>query len=176
MDRGDYREALRRIGIMATLGEFDPRVAGTLPIGLEVPTSDVDVLCHAPDPNRFTAVVWAAYHDEANFSVRRWIADDRPVVASFTAHGWPFQVFGQAKPVSEQNGWRHLLVERRFLELGGPAFRAAVAGERTRGAKTESAFASVLRLDGDPYRTLLDLELSSDASLLDYLAKAGFTV
>jgi hypothetical protein len=96
------------------------------------------------------------------------------VIASFIAHGWPFQVFGQKKRVDEQNGWRHLIAERRLLRLGGPTFRAAVMHERSRGAKTEPAFATVLRLKGDPYLALLDLGRCDDGRLNDLLVRAGF--
>lgn len=174
MARPDYREALRRTGIIIALAEFDPRVAGTPPLGLDLPTSDIDVLCHAPDPNTFAAVVWNTFSDEANFAIRRWVAADRPVIASFTAHGWLFEVFGQARPVSEQNGWRHFVVERRLLAFGGPAFRAAIVSARTQGMKTEPAFSAVLRLAGDPYRAVAELGQRDDASLMHLLAAAGF--
>jgi hypothetical protein len=174
MERPDYREALRRSEIMTALADFDPHVAGTLPLGLDLPSSDIDVLCCAFDPDAFAAVLWAAFSGEANFSIRRRIEADRPVIASFTAHGWMFQVFGQAMPVCEQNGWRHLRVEQRLLDLGGPAFRAAVMRERSGGMKTEPAFAAVLRLKGDPYRALLDLEGCADESLIRLLEGAGF--
>lgn len=174
MERLNYREALRRSGIMAVLAEFDPHIAGTPPLGLDLPTSDLDILCCAADPEAFTAAIWTSFSVEADFSIKQWIAADRPVIASFNAHGWKFQVFGQAKPVSEQNGWRHLLVERRFLDLGGPALRDALIRERAAGMKTEPAFAKVLRLEGDPYRALLDLEQEGDEVLLKLLAETGF--
>jgi hypothetical protein len=159
---------------MTVLAEFDPRVAGTPPLGLDLPASAIDVLCHASDPDAFAAVLGAAFGNRASFAIRRRSGVDRPVIAAFTAYGWTFQIFGQAKPVSEQDGWRHLLVERRLLALGGPALRAAVMRERSGGTKTEPAFAAVLRLGGDPYRALLDLEGCADESLIALLARAGF--
>ena len=84
------------------------------------------------------------------------------------------QIFGQAKPVKRQNGWRHLLVECRLLTLGGAAFRTAIARERASGMKTEPAFAIVLRPTGDPYRALLDLERTDDGPPSDLLKAAGF--
>jgi hypothetical protein len=76
--------------------------------------------------------------------------------------------------VSEQNGWRHFLAERRLLKLGGATLRAAVMNERARGAKTEPAFAAVLKLTGDPYLAVLDLEPCDDTYLSDILVRAGF--
>jgi hypothetical protein len=159
---------------MSTLAEFDPHLAGTLPLDVDLPTSDLDILCHATDPEAFAIALWAAFSGETGFSLRQWIISDRPVIASFVAHGWPFQVFGQKKPVREQNGWRHFLAERRLLRLGGATFRAAILRERARGAKTEPAFAAVLRLKGDPYLAILDLERCDDGQLSHLLARAGF--
>jgi hypothetical protein len=171
--RPHHCEAIRRAGITSVLGEYDPHVAGTAPLGLAVPASDLDVLCHASDPITFAAALWGAFSNEAGFS-HQWIIADRPVVASFHAHGWRFQIFGQGQPVREQTAWRHFLIERRLLELGGPMFRAAVIRERTKGMKTEPVFAAVLRLDGDPYATLLDLQDHTDEDLIDFLKAAGF--
>ena len=142
MKRPHYREALRRVGAMTALAGFDPHLAGTLQLGLNLPTSDLDILCHAAEPDIFAVALWVAFSGEKDFSLRQWIVGDRPVIASFSAHGWPFQVFGQKKPVRKQNGWRHFLVERRLLRLGGTTFRAAIMRERVLGTKTEPAFAS----------------------------------
>jgi hypothetical protein len=174
MERPHYREAMRRLGVMSALAAFDPHLAGTLPLRVNLPTSDLDILCHAVEPDQFAATLWETFSGETDFSLRQWIGADRPVVASFVAHGWPFQVFGQKKPVREQNGWRHFLAECRLLKLGGPAFRAAVMRERALGAKTEAAFAAVLKLQGDPFLAILDLECCDDTCLSDLLVGAGF--
>jgi hypothetical protein len=71
--------------------------------------------------------------------------------------------------------WRHLIVERRLLALGGRGFRTAVLALRQRGMKTEPAFAASLGLKGDPYLALLDLREQSDQSLISVLLAAGFS-
>lgn len=152
------------------MARFDPHVAGTVPLALDLPTSDIDILCHAPDPHAFTATVWAAFSDFAGFAIWQWIGADRPVVASFEAEGWAFELFGQVRPVTEQVGWRHFLIEKRLLELGGGGFRAAIMNRRRSGMKTESAFAEVLNLSGNPYQALLDIETWSNDALTRLLA------
>lgn len=171
--RPDYREALRLSGLMATLAPFDPHVAGTPPLGLDVATSDIDVLCHAPDALAFAEAVWAACADAERVTMRQWTGSGRPVIASFFVHGWQFELFGASEPVAEQAGWRHFCVERRLLALGGEGFRAAVMALRVAGAKTEPAFAAVLGLAGDPYAALLGLETQDDAHLAAVLARCG---
>lgn len=98
---------------------------------------------------------------------------DRPVIASFSVAGVPFEIFGQARPVREQDGWRHFSVEKRLLRLGGEDLREAVMNARRQGAKTEPAFAWVLGLKGDPYRAMLDLAELDDAGLLEVLKVKG---
>ncbi len=174
MGRPSYSDALAQTAILETLGPFDPHVAGTPPLGLDLPGSDIDILCHAPDLPAFAQHVWEAVHERDGFAIRQWIADGRPVVASFQAEGWRFEIFGQALPVEQQWGWRHFRVEQRLLVLGGTALRKAVMHIRCRGAKTEPAFAEALRLPGDPYQALLQLSHQPDSALASCLAEAGF--
>ncbi|MFO6431650.1 DUF4269 domain-containing protein [Erythrobacter sp. W302b] len=67
--------------------------------------------------------------------------------------------------VPEQVGWRHFLIEKRLLELGGDGFRSAIKNRRRCGMKTEPAFAEILNLRGDPYQALLDIESWSNDAL-----------
>lgn len=169
-----YRHAIDRLKVMDILRQHDPHVAGTPPLGIDVTGSDIDILCHAPDAGAFAQRVWLAFGDEADFSLRQWAGDERPVIASFDAHGWAFELFGHTSPVSMQRGWRHFEVERRLLALGGAPFRQSVMDGRRRGAKTEPAFADALRLEGDPYAALLDIHSCDDEQLARLLAGSGF--
>ncbi|KHL25965.1 phage capsid protein [Croceibacterium mercuriale] len=175
MDRSHYLEALERTGVLPKLAEFYPHVVGTPPLGLDLPTSDIDVVCFAPDADAFTCVVWNTFGTQAKFRMWQKIKLDRPVVASFSAAGWTIELFGQASPILEQYGWRHFLVEQRLLTLGGEIFRAAVMAWRNKGMKTEPAFAAVLGLHGDPYQALLNLEGCSDMELTALLKDQGFS-
>jgi hypothetical protein len=171
-----YLEALQRLDLLAALARFDPHVAGTPPLGLDLPGSDIDVLCHVLDVDAFTRTVWDFASNHERFAIHQWTGDARPVVASFQAHGWPIEIFGASRPVVQQAGWRHFTVERRLLVLGGDAIRAAVMERRRGGLKTEPAFAAVLGLAGDPYSTLLDVEARTDADLVRLLNGRGFAV
>ncbi|MET0241758.1 MAG: DUF4269 domain-containing protein [Sphingobium sp.] len=164
-----YEAALQSAGILAVLAQFDPHVAGTPPLGLDMPGSDIDILCHAPDAGAFARAVWAAFAEHAGFAMHQWTSSVRPVIASFRAEGWEFEIFGDAVPVREQAGWRHFMVERRLLALGGEGFRTAVMQARSTGMKTEPAVAAVLGLGGDPYAALLMIEDWEDERLIALL-------
>ena len=172
MGRAGYREAVDRADILSALSEFDPHIAGTPPLNLDVPTSDIDILCHAPDPDRFASAIWNAFGSRPKFRMWQWSGTERPVLATFEAHEWDFEIFGHAKPVAEQAGWRHFVMERRLLALGGQRLASAVMAFRRNGLKTEPAFAAALQLAGDPYETLLDMEDWTDDALSMSIGRA----
>ena len=168
-----YLEAVDRLDILGTLSAFCPRVAGAPPLSLDLPGSDIEILCHALIPYTFAAVLSTAFSDRSDFSMRQWVNAERPVIASFKAEDWQFGIFGQARPVAEQQGWRHFLVEQRLLAIGGPWLRTAVMARRREDAKTEPAFAAALDLQGDPYQALLELENWPDRALAEPIATAS---
>jgi hypothetical protein len=51
--RMTYTSAVDSSAVLELLRPFDPRIVGTLPLGVAVPGSDIDIVCHAPDPNAF---------------------------------------------------------------------------------------------------------------------------
>ncbi|MBB3289456.1 MULTISPECIES: DUF4269 domain-containing protein [Rhizobium] len=175
MTRPRFTDALSRIKLLEILAPFDPHVAGTPPLGIDLPTSDIDVLCYAPDPHVFTRAVWDAYSTCDEFSVRQWTGRENPIIASFAAADWTFELFGQALPVPEQHGWKHFQVEHRLLRIGGSRFRAAVMQLRADGMKTEPAFAASLGIEAsNPYETLFDMAGWSDEALAALLREHGF--
>ncbi len=70
---GTTRSAVTNSAVMERLKPFDPRVVGTLPLDLAVPGSDIDVVCHAFDPDAFAEIIWTHYRSAADFALYRWI-------------------------------------------------------------------------------------------------------
>lgn len=151
--------------ICAALAPFDPRTIGTPPLGLDVPGSDIDIACHAPDPDAFGAYVVHRFGREPGYAIRRWRGDGASVICRFERRGWPIEIFGAPEAVAAQTGYRHFAIESRLLALGGKTLHAAVRAARMGGLKTEPAFAAVLGLTGDPYTALLALEPLDDRDL-----------
>ncbi|MGF6310728.1 hypothetical protein ABIB82_004919 [Bradyrhizobium sp. i1.8.4] len=170
MTVGHYASAVTNSAVMERLEPFDPRIVGTLPLDLAVPGSDIDIVCHASDPNAFADIVWTHYQSAGDFVLYRWTSGTRPVVARFVWDGWPFELFGDQCPVEQQSGWIHFEVERRLLALDDGRLRRAVGKSRAGGLKTEPAFAAALGIPGDPYRGLLELAAETDAELRARLA------
>ncbi len=168
-----WQHALAECGLMERLASFDPRIAGTLPLGVSIATSDIDILCHAPEPNAVGAVLWRWAEPHRTLSIRRWTFGARPLIATFKVAGWPVEVFASPVPVDEQEGWRHFIAEQRLLGIGGAALRKRVVALRQSGSKTEPAFAQALGLSGDPYAALYALADATDTTLQAVVMAAG---
>ena len=170
MTASSYQDAIRRTGILDLLAPFDPHVVGTLPLGIALPDSDIDIVCHAANPGALAEPIWTAFSTIEGFALYRWSAKGRPLVAKFEAEGWPFEIFASNQLVSDQPGFQHFKVEQRLLDLGGFVLRDQIMTLRIQGVKTEPAFATVLGLDGDPYAALSALYDRSDQDLMDIIA------
>ena len=165
---------LAELDLWATLRDFDPVLAGTVPLALDVATSDLDVICEVPLTEHivFEQLLRNHYGDLPGFQVRRTRSRGREsLVSNFWYAGMPIELFGQAQPTMQQYAFRHLVVEHAILQIGGEAWRAAVLHLKQQGLKTEPAFASLLGLPGDPYEALLLLEGQSTADLAGRLSQ-----
>lgn len=174
MNRCSYIDAVKATDILRRLAAFQPHIAGTPPLGVDTETSDIDILCHAADADLFAETVWALFSGEDDFRMWQWTGNGWPLLASFRAHQWEFEIFGGREPVERQVGWRHYDAERRLLALGGLPFRQAVQKARASGLKTEPAFWSALAQNGDAYKGMFELCEWPDARLRQMLAEAGF--
>ncbi|KZD25738.1 DUF4269 domain-containing protein [Tardiphaga robiniae] len=116
-ERPTYQEALRRIGLLGILEPFDPHVVGTLPLDVARSNSDIDIVCCAANLSAAAGLIWKHFGETESFAIYQWSAKGRPVIATFEAYGWPFEIFVSSTPVQDQPGWRHFEVEKRLLIL-----------------------------------------------------------
>lgn len=148
--------AIRKSGVFNLLQPYGPVLAGTLPLDLFTPTSDLDILCFAPDPLAFFDFAKSALGHFDKFRIYQVIINgEEAIIVNFSFGGFAFEVFAQKIPVKEQTAYRHLLIEHQILQEKGEAFREKVMELKSKGVKTEPAFAYVLQLKGDPYEALL---------------------
>ncbi|MHA6532322.1 DUF4269 domain-containing protein [Paenibacillus sp. BAC0078] len=147
---------LRELRIMELLEEYHPLLVGTVPLGIQVEGSDLDIICEVHDSGRFSAEASRFFgHWKGYSAVTRTVRGFLRTKVNFVAGGWPVELFGQPLATEKQNGYVHLLVEDRILNLLGPGFRQEVILLKSKGMKTEPAFAKLLGLAGDPYEALL---------------------
>jgi hypothetical protein len=153
--------ALTSHDIPGKLAAFDPVLAGTIPIGIDVATSDLDMICYWADKNAFADTLQRCFGEYRGFLLTEMaVRGEEAVVVSFEADGFAVEIFGQNIPVRQQNAYRHLLIEHRILNEKGKTFRQQIIQLKQQGYKTEPAFALLLGLDtDDPYSALLAFEV-----------------
>lgn len=149
---------IESLGLWRDLAAFTPALAGTVPLGVDIEGSDLDVICRADDLGEFTERVTALYGAQECFRTKRYPARGvESVVAGFRHCGWEFELFAQPVPVARQYACLHLIAEAHLLEGAGPGARDAVRALKRAGRKTEPAFAEHFGLAGDPYEALAEL-------------------
>ncbi|WP_242517760.1 DUF4269 domain-containing protein [Halobacillus sp. GSS1] len=149
-------EAIERLGILNQYRSFQPVLCGTVPIGVYVENSDLDIIMEAYHLPLLEQSFIKDYGRMERFQLQRKMIRDRKVVkVNFYYRNFMFEVFAQPQPVSEQNAYLHMIIEEELLRTI-PGLREEVLVWRRKGMKTEAAFCHVLGISGDPYRGLLE--------------------
>lgn len=137
----------------------NPILVGTIPIGIDIASSDLDIICHVTDFARFGRELTKNYSQlVSNFTCSsRTVNNVDRTVARFQYKGWEFEIFAQPIPSPKQNGYRHMIVEYKLLKRLGETARQGIIELKRSGYKTEPAFAKLLHITGDPYEELLKM-------------------
>jgi hypothetical protein len=168
--RGNQRQrrayrALERLQVLHVLRDYTPVLVGTVPIAIDIAGSDLDVICEVYELDVFERLVVRAFGQQKGFRLKRKRINDLPVVVANFEAEFPIEIFGQPRPVREQNAYRHMDVQARLLALGGDQARREIVRLKRAGLKTEPAFARYFGLQGDPFQTLLELSLLDEQEL-----------
>lgn len=168
-------QALRSLGLFDHLSEYRPLLAGTIPLGIDVVSSDLDICCEVYEPLSFVQTVSSRYSYLPEFYVDSNPTPHLSTIIRFSYQKWPVELFGQPLPAIKQHAYRHMIIEHRILQLANVAFREEIKALKQRGVKTEPAFTQLLDLPGDPYQAVLDLENYSDEQLWKLLSSRGYS-
>lgn len=158
--------AVDKLQLLQVLCGTSPVIAGTIPLDIDIESSDIDILLHTRNLSQIGSLVQHTYGDRLDFSgEHKRINGEETYIARFRAEGFPIEIFAQNKPVTRQHAYLHMDVEFRLLQIGGQAARTAIRDLKRRGMKTEPAFAEYFALTGDPYHVLLRLASLDDNAL-----------
>lgn len=150
-----YR-TISRLNIMDDLKEFTPILCGTIPIGIDIEGSDLDIITEVHDFMYFEKLIRSFYGSQNDFNISRSFVRDVPVItANFNFEEFEIEIFAQAIPVQKQNAYLHMLIEHSIMKQF-PNIRNEVIKLKKQGYKTEPAFCMVLGLTGDPYDSLIE--------------------
>ncbi|NMM47793.1 DUF4269 domain-containing protein [Marinigracilibium pacificum] len=148
---------LLELDIFDDLEPYSPVLTGTVPLDIDLPESDLDIICYVTDLDIFYQMLIYKYGDQDNFNIKSSVINGvESIIASFYYEDFPIEIFGQNMPVYQQNAFKHMLAEYYILNEKGSEFKEEVVKLKSIGYKTEPAFAELLSLEGDPYVALLD--------------------
>lgn len=151
---------LDKYGIWDILQPYDPILVGTYPLDIQVKSSDLDIVCYAPDLKAFEQFLKEKFSGESNFTLMEKTIIGRPsIIAGFRLEGFEMEIFGQSISTRKQMGYLHLVKEYEILQKKGYQFKEQVIELKKQGYKTEPAFARLLGIEGDPYQGLLEYRI-----------------
>lgn len=142
------------------LQDFTPVLAGTIPLEINIYSSDLDIVCYWQDKQTFKDTVSQYFSSFENYNLRETdINGHASVIANFVIEDFEIEIFGQNIPVTGQYGYRHMIIEYDILQQKGSDFKNSIIKLKKQGYKTEPAFALLLGLKCDnPYEALLHYE------------------
>jgi len=152
-------KALKELGVFEKLKSFSPLLTGTIPIEIDLPESDLDIICECGNHDEFTNLIIELFGQYKDFKIHSHEKYGlKSTVCQFWFNNFEIEIFGQNRATENQNAYRHMLVEHKILQEKGAAFRVEIIALKAKGLKTEPAFAELLKLEGNPYEALLKLE------------------
>lgn len=152
---------LVELSLFKDLDTYSPILTGTIPIGIDIPSSDLDIICQCSDHEAFTNEITTLYAQKDQFQIRtNTINELISTIASFRVDGFEIEIFGQDCPTVQQNAYKHMMVEHAILNKKGDPFREEIIQLKKSGLKTEPAFVQLLGLDGNPYEALLKMKIT----------------
>lgn len=165
-----YR-SLTKLSILDSLSQYDATLVSTVCNDIDIPGSDLDIICYTPDFTQFQEHATKLFSSMPAFTIHTHESEPPALVVQFHTDEFEFEIFAQSIPVSQQNAFRHMLQTNRVLNVGGERWRQAIRHLKLSGLKTEPAVAQLLHLTGDPYQAILALETVSDAELVTLIQK-----
>ncbi len=130
--------AMKDIKIMEVLKQYNPILAGTIPIDIDVESSDLDIICEVHDFEKFIEIIVKEFEglykfcikiESENYSVR--------TVCNFEYDEFIFEIFAQPVQTIHQNAYKHMVVENRIFKMAGKKAWEIIKNLKRKGYKTE---------------------------------------
>jgi len=164
---------LKKIKLFDKLREYNPLLAGTIPINIDLPESDLDIICEVYDFALFRQKIHHYFSDYDSFS--DYTGGSINYVAQFNIQNQAIEIYAESNPTHLQYAYIHMQIESKILNLLGETFRKQIIQLKTDGLKTEPAFGKLLGLQ-EPYSELIALAEMSNNKLKDFLKINKFNV
>lgn len=149
-------QVLENSQIFQKLKLYNPILAGTFPIGINIDGSDLDIILETRNLETLKKLLISEFQDQEQFSIDLIeINEVKPLVCKFQLEEFPVEIFAQNQPTYLQNAYLHMIKEFEILEKENHEFRRKIIELKKLGLKTEPAFAKLLGLSKNPYVELL---------------------
>jgi hypothetical protein len=111
--------------IMEKLSTYTPIFVGTIPVNIDIETSDIDIICHVRDKNQFIETLFSYFQNMKRFKVTINTTFNS-IKANFYIEDFEFEIFGQELESFQQNAYQHMIIEHRVLIEKGEKFRQEI--------------------------------------------------
>lgn len=150
----DCTSLLKDHKVLEILSEFSPEFVGSIPIGVDLPHSDIDIICELKPS---ILKVLESFSSYPGFQLSEKVLGQVPsIICRFRLGSEKVEIVAQNLLPQKQISYLHMVIEEKILNEKGETFRLSVLEKKKEGKNTESAFAELLGLEGDPYSSLLE--------------------
>lgn len=154
-------QILSKYHLFEKLKEYSPVLAGTIPIEIDIEGSDLDIICEVDmrfEEDFLADLMKSKYiPNHKEIKVNHLVLDgEKCITLNFMLEEFPIEIFGQNKPSTDQNAYRHMIAEYKILQERGENFKQKIIELKKQGMKTEPAFGLLLGLE-NPYEDLLKM-------------------
>ncbi|MGJ4789405.1 DUF4269 domain-containing protein [Leptospira koniambonensis] len=150
----DCSSLLKDHKVLKILSEFSPEFVGSIPIGVDLPQSDIDIICELRPS--FLRVL-GSFSSYPNYHLSEKVLGNLPsIICRFRLGSEKVEIVAQNLLPKKQIAYLHMIIEEKVLKDKGETFRLSVLEKKKEGKNTEAAFAELLGLEGDPYSSLLE--------------------
>ncbi|MFP3835234.1 DUF4269 domain-containing protein [Chryseobacterium sp. SIMBA_028] len=154
-------DVLKKYHILEKLEPYSAVLAGTIPIEIDVESSALDIICEVDLRFEEDFLEYLTLSNLIPFGTDVKVENitvngEKSIVLNFMLEEFPIEIFGQNKPVTEQNAYRHMIAEYNILQERGEDFKQRIIDLKKQGIKTEPAFGMLMNLK-NPYEDLLKL-------------------
>ncbi|HCA06675.1 MULTISPECIES: DUF4269 domain-containing protein [unclassified Chryseobacterium] len=152
-------DVLKKYQVFEKLKDYSPVLAGTIPIEIDIESSDLDIICEVDleceEDFLDEIAMRRLMPGDTDVKVENIVVrGEKSIVLNFMLEEFPIEIFGQNKPSIEQNAYRHMVAEYRILQEKGEDFKHKIIELKKQGIKTEPAFGLLMELE-NPYEDLL---------------------
>ena len=163
----DVYNTIKELCIFDELSIYKPVLCGTIPIGIDLDSSDLDIVMDVKDLKLFERKLDDLYGNKPGFTMKRTLIRSREVIkANFLFNNFELELFGQDQSTYCQNAYLHMMIEYKLLK-DNPSLKGKVIELKKHGYKTEPAFCELLGIEGDPYEGLVQYGIKERIISLD---------